>query len=80
MEVSADDQDNDDPYYVSLYLQSIGRKSDRRSELDKYLHEESEPCNHSLELDLLNWWKVNSTRFSVLATIAREVLAIRCLL
>lgn len=32
--------------------------------------------HRTIELDVLKWWKVNSTRFLVLASIAREVLAI----
>ncbi|XP_062167085.1 uncharacterized protein LOC133873389 [Alnus glutinosa] len=45
-----------------------------KSELDRYLMEEIEKPNENF--DILNWWKVNSTKFPVLAQIARIVLAI----
>ncbi|KAL1344810.1 hypothetical protein AAHE18_08G071600 [Arachis hypogaea] len=35
---------------------------------------ECEPYSH--KFDILNWWKVNSTRFSILENMAREVLFI----
>jgi len=30
----------------------------------------------NVNFDILNWWKVNSTKFPILAQIARDVLAI----
>jgi hypothetical protein len=45
-----------------------------KSELDQYLMEEVEKPN--VTFDILNWWKVNSTKFPVLAQITRIVLAI----
>jgi hypothetical protein len=45
-----------------------------KSELDRYLMEEIE--KPSKNFDILNWWKVNSTKFPVLSQIARIVLAI----
>ena len=34
-------------------------------------------CHNSrLDLDVLNWWKMNSSRFPNLASITRDVLAI----
>jgi hypothetical protein len=30
----------------------------------------------NVNFDILNWWKVNSTKFSVIAQIAQDVLAI----
>lgn len=29
--------------------------------------------------DILNWWKVNSTKYHTLAQIAKVVLAMQCL-
>jgi hypothetical protein len=43
-------------------------------ELDRYLMEEIEKPNENF--DILNWWKVNLTKFPVLAQIACIVLAI----
>jgi hypothetical protein len=45
-----------------------------KSELDQYLMEDIEKPYENF--DILNWWKVNSTKFPVLAQIARIVLAI----
>ncbi|XP_072062206.1 uncharacterized protein [Arachis hypogaea] len=68
------EEDEDD--ILNIYLQSTERDSDAKSELDRYLKEDCEPRNKSAELDILGWWKGNSTRFPILARMAREVLAI----
>ena len=47
---------------------------DNKSELDQYLMEDVEFL--SVNFDILNWWKVNSSKFPILAKIARDVLAI----
>jgi hypothetical protein len=45
-----------------------------RSEIERYCTEEVEsPCE---KFDFLMWWRVNKTKFPVLAEIARDVLAI----
>lgn len=51
-----------------------GEESDEKSELEWYLDEHRE--KDVAKFDILNWWKVNSTKFSVLSCIARDVLAI----
>ncbi|KAL4321125.1 hypothetical protein AHAS_Ahas14G0079200 [Arachis hypogaea] len=53
------EEDEDD--ILNIYLQSTGRDSDAKSELDRYLKEDCEPRNKSAELDILGWWKENST-------------------
>ncbi|WVY90124.1 hypothetical protein V8G54_035638 [Vigna mungo] len=70
------DDDDNDPYCMRFYLRATGRTFDYISELDKYLREDLEPYMKSVELDILHWWKVNSTRFPILANMARQVLAI----
>jgi hypothetical protein len=45
-----------------------------RNELDRYLAEEREDDNN--KLDILDWWKRQSTGFPILSTLARDVLAI----
>ncbi|WVZ04310.1 hypothetical protein V8G54_025116 [Vigna mungo] len=70
------DDDDDDPHCMNLYLKATGRRFDYISELDKYLREDPEPYMQLVEFDILHWWKVNSTRFPILANMAREVLAI----
>ncbi|KAL0340081.1 UNVERIFIED_CONTAM: Zinc finger BED domain-containing protein RICESLEEPER 2 [Sesamum radiatum] len=52
-----------------------GGKSDVvKSELDKYLVGDLGVLRK--EFDILNWWKVNSYRFSILSKIARDILAV----
>ena len=48
--------------------------STNKSELEKYLSEETE--DPESKIDILAWWKVNSNRFPVLGHMARDVLAI----
>jgi hypothetical protein len=43
-------------------------------ELEKYLAEENE--EHTTKFNIMEWWKVNSTRFPILGRLARDVLAI----
>jgi hypothetical protein len=45
-----------------------------RTELDKYLAEDTEEL--TAEFDLLEWWKLNAPRFPVLSKMARDILAI----
>lgn len=45
-----------------------------KSELDKYLEEACE--KETPNFDILNWWKVNSSKYKVLSEVARDVLAI----
>jgi hypothetical protein len=61
---------------MNRYSKLMTSNSDvqHKSELDRYLMEEIEKPNENF--DILNWWKVNSTKFPVLAQIARIVLAI----
>ncbi|KAL0437833.1 UNVERIFIED_CONTAM: Zinc finger BED domain-containing protein RICESLEEPER 1 [Sesamum radiatum] len=51
-----------------------GKSDVVKSELDKYLGEDLEVFRK--EFDILNWWKVNSHRFSILSKIARDILAV----
>jgi hypothetical protein len=45
-----------------------------KSELEKYLAEEVEP--QTSKFDILDWWKKNSSRFPMIARLARDVLSI----
>jgi hypothetical protein len=45
-----------------------------RTELDRYLAEECE--EDTKKFDILAWWKGQSSRFLILSTMARDVLAI----
>lgn len=46
-----------------------------KSELDRYLEEETLPCTNE-EFDILGWWKAAGTRYPTLRMIARDILAI----
>ncbi|XP_072081116.1 zinc finger BED domain-containing protein RICESLEEPER 2-like [Arachis hypogaea] len=65
---------NTELHGMDFFLQATGRSTNTRSKLDRYLQEECEPYSH--KFDILNWWKVNSTRFPILGNMARKVLAI----
>ncbi|CAL8999946.1 unnamed protein product [Prunus brigantina] len=43
-------------------------------EIDRYLSDAAEQDVE--EFDILNWWRVNASKYPVLAAIARDVLAI----
>ena len=49
------------------------KKSKSCNELQKYLEEDFHP--RTADFDILNWWAVNSARYPVLGSIARDVLA-----
>ena len=51
-----------------------GGSSSSKSGLDKFLAEE--PEDDGPKFDILDWWKVNSSRFPILACLARDVLAV----
>ncbi|RZB51997.1 putative AC transposase [Glycine soja] len=59
-----------DPYGYSRYFQSTRSST---SKLDIYLEDASDS---RLDLDVLNWWKLNSDRFPTFACMARDVLVI----
>jgi hypothetical protein len=50
------------------------KKSTSRCELQQYLEEAFHP--HTPDFDILKWWAVNSARFPILGSIARDVLAV----
>jgi hypothetical protein len=46
------------------------------SKFYKYWASKSDVEKMNVNFDILNWWKVNSTKISIIAQIARDVLAI----
>ena len=59
---------------IKLNNGTSGCNRGSRTELDKYLAEE---CEEDTKMfDILAWWKGQSTRFPILCTLARDVLAI----
>jgi len=65
-----DEEEDDDIHGMSFYLRTSGHKIDAKTELDKYLNEDCEPFIKKINIDILNWWKVNSTRFPILGSMA----------
>ena len=53
---------------------TTGANSNAKSELDKYLAEDTE--DQEMKFDILAWWRSNACRFPILARLARDVLAI----
>ena len=45
-------------------------------ELNTYLGEQLVPFNVEEHFDVLSWWKVNGSNYSILSRIARDILAI----
>ncbi|KAF3660556.1 hypothetical protein FXO38_12116 [Capsicum annuum] len=68
--------------YMKKKERDCGIIGGTKSELDKYLGEDQKPvpkpgCESECEdFDILNWWKVNSPRFTILSLLARDVLTI----
>jgi len=71
-----EETDNLSLHFMNKFHKYLTSKSDvhNKSEIDRYLMEDVEKPN--VNFDILNWWKVNSSKFPVLAKIARIVLAI----
>jgi hypothetical protein len=63
-------------HFMSKFQKYRASKSDVecKSGLNRYLMEDVEKMN--VNFDILNWWKVNSIKFPVIAQIVRDVLAI----
>ncbi|KAG5552687.1 hypothetical protein RHGRI_010699 [Rhododendron griersonianum] len=73
--------DDNDTYAIiasqfNTYLEGVFFNSSM-SELDKYLTDvvEKVPKGEEGKFDLMNWWKVNSSKYKVLSLLARDVLA-----
>jgi hypothetical protein len=65
----------DDPFLDEFHSFRESRNlMNSKSEIDQYYLEDVE--KRSPNFDILNWWKVNSTKFPILSKIARDVLAI----
>ncbi|XP_040377742.1 zinc finger BED domain-containing protein RICESLEEPER 3-like [Oryza brachyantha] len=57
-----------------VYLSEISVSRPSKSELDQYLEEALLP--RVQELDVLEWWRLNTLKFPTLSKMARDVLAI----
>ncbi|KAI3435313.1 uncharacterized protein J3R85_006243 [Psidium guajava] len=60
---------------TETYLSLTGQQYlEEKSELDKYLEEGCE--RYCPDFDILSWWKANSSRYPILSSIARDILAV----
>ena len=66
-----DDRNEIDDYFLQMECE---QKLTSKWELDRYLEEI--PEKYTIEFDILEWWKINSTRYPVLSKVAKDVLAI----
>jgi hypothetical protein len=57
----------------ALHLEEIESK-DINSELSRFLMDNCE--KHTERFDILNWWKVNSSKYPILSKLAKDVLAV----
>ncbi|KAG6472207.1 hypothetical protein ZIOFF_069666 [Zingiber officinale] len=60
----------------SSYLKEIEMIQPEKSELDVYLEEGCHRHNPNDAFNALGWWKLNTYKFLVLLTLARDILAI----
>jgi hypothetical protein len=76
--MKVEENENDDLLlqFMNKFHKYLTSKNDvgNKSEVDRYLIEDAETTN--VKFDILNWWKVNSSKFPILAKIARDVLVI----
>lgn len=63
--------------YNTIYKQHLADEDsvECKSELDQYLLEACEDLEKE-DFDILDWWRVNSSRYKVIFQVARDVLAI----
>ncbi|KAF3780232.1 Zinc finger BED domain-containing protein DAYSLEEPER [Nymphaea thermarum] len=46
------------------------------TDLDKYLLDPMEEISHTVDFNILSWWKTNESKYKILARMTRDVLAI----
>ena len=63
--------------YNNIYKQHLADKDsvECKSELDQYLLEASVDSKTE-DFDILDWWRVNSSRYKIISPVGRDVLAI----
>ncbi|XP_062112881.1 zinc finger BED domain-containing protein RICESLEEPER 1-like [Humulus lupulus] len=67
--------------YASLHDEFVQQRKEEdggktKNEVDRYLTEDAEPMIEGVNFDILKWWAKNSSKYKILSTIARDVLAI----
>jgi len=67
------DEVNIKAWRKNFFHQKKRGRDDNKSELERYLEEESEDI---LDLDILMWWKSTGSKYKILSLIARDVLSI----
>lgn len=60
----------------SDFVKTIETVQPLKSDLDNYLEEGCFICEDSHSFDALEWWKVNTLKYRIFSTMARDILAI----
>ncbi|KZV27852.1 zinc finger BED domain-containing protein RICESLEEPER 2-like [Dorcoceras hygrometricum] len=63
-------------FEFSSFLRETEMLHPEKSELDIYLEEGCHLFNPEEQFDALSWWKLNTYKFRILSSLARDVLAI----
>jgi hypothetical protein len=76
IDVSCDKPEDNKTQFRKMFYQHVEKVNDLqcRSKLDWYLH--NRPIAETKDFDILDWWKIHTSDYPILAEIARDVLAI----
>ncbi|KAA0065395.1 zinc finger BED domain-containing protein RICESLEEPER 2-like isoform X3 [Cucumis melo var. makuwa] len=77
--VTVDNASSNDVVIAYLVKKFKGRMvldDDAKTEVARYLDEARIDCMGDEYLDLLTWWKVNSSRFKIISQVARDIYSI----
>ncbi|KAL4586566.1 hypothetical protein LXL04_011203 [Taraxacum kok-saghyz] len=75
--------DSDDEDSFNMFANDLEKECEeddafnKKNELEKYLEERSDGERKNKDFDILVWWKMSTSKYPVLAMMARDVLAIQ---
>ena len=72
--MEVDDDDDPQKFLVSQYkaFKQVTQSVECKKEVDKYLMEDCEGVNEKI-FNILAWWKSNTSKYSILSRLARDV-------
>ncbi|KAL2336775.1 hypothetical protein Fmac_011221 [Flemingia macrophylla] len=72
------DDDDDEKDWVHEFRIKIRKKQSqvKRNEMDRYMEDDVEDSDSTIEFDILKWWKLKSTKYYILSHMAKDILAI----
>jgi len=73
--MEVDDDNDPKKFLVSQYkaFKQVTKSIECKKEVDKYLMEDCEGVNEKI-FNILDWWKSNTSKYSILSQLARDVL------